>query len=356
MRNEPEYCGPARWGTTGVAFHMAKEPAFCASMAHELRQPLAAIIASASACRHWLAASPPNHERAAATLARILEDAESASETIGGLLALFTHRNAIHAPAQINDIIREACASVAHERKEKQVAITLRLDQELPVLALDRVQIRQLLINLIRNGIEAMDRSPGRHPLEVISHHSANGTRVEVCDWGEGVADPERIFDPHFSTKANGMGIGLALCRRIIEAHGGRLWMEPGRARGTRVIFTLPGLGVGPPVTLCRRPATDRSRDRGAPRRRLAAVCAAITASILHLAMFIRRKPGGTAAWLPGDAWSRTATGPIPSLRLQQLTHRRGKSRRVDRATSRCIARNGGHLARTSGAAGELLN
>jgi len=259
MRIQPEHYRPVRWRSPGAASNIAREPAFCASLAHELRQPLAAIVANASACRHWLTASPPNYERAAATLARILEDAESASETIGGLLALFAQHNTIRAPAQVNDIIREVCATVAHQAEAERVEISLRLDQELPVLTLNRAQIRQLLINLIRNGIEAMERSPGRRRLEVISRRNQDGAQIEVCDWGEGVVDPERIFDPHFSTKENGMGIGLALCRRIMEAHRGRLWLEPGRARGTRMIFALPGAGIGP-VALCHPSAIDRSR------------------------------------------------------------------------------------------------
>lgn len=269
-----------------VAFHVGRSPALCASIAHEIRQPLTAIIANASACRRWLAASPPNHERAEIAAERILEDALWASETIGGLLALFTQRNGVRAPVQINDVVREACALVLHEGNAGKVEISLTLDPTLPALTVDRVQIRQLLINLIHNGIEAMETSPGPRRLEVLSRRHAGGVQVEVCDGGTGVLDAERIFDALFSTKEHGMGIGLALCRQIVEAHGGHLWPEPGQARGTRMIFTLPDRGgwIDPSVAPRRLSPPGSGRHPRATLHRLAAAFAAIAGFVPRLA------------------------------------------------------------------------
>ena len=249
MRNEPSYCDTSRPGSAAAALHVGREAALCASIVHEINQPLAAIVANASACRRWLAASPPNHERVEVIVERILENAVSVSEIIAGLRALFTQREAARAPAQINDIIREACALVAREPEAGEVEIALKLDPTLSMLALDRVQIRQLLINLIHNGIEAMKTSQSPCRLEVLSCRHRGGVRVEVCDQGRGVVDAGRMFDTLFSTKKDGMGMGLAICRQIVEAHGGRLWMEPGRPQGTRMIFTIPtrDAGLGTP-------------------------------------------------------------------------------------------------------------
>lgn len=325
-----------------MAFHVARNPALCASIAHELRQPLAAIIANANACRHWLAASPPNQERVQVTIERILEDAVSASETIAGLLALFAPGNAIHAPVQINDIIREACALVVDEDKATGLEIALKLDPMLPVLALDRIQIRQLLINLIRNGIEAMDTSPGRRPLEVFSHCHRSGARIEVSDRGNGVPDAKRMFDALFSTKKNGMGIGLALCRQIIEAHGGRLWAEAGQMQGTRMIFTLPDRRacIGTSPALGRLSPAGRSRDRGWALQRLAAMRAAVTRSARGITMLISRRLSRTVASFAGEehrrgAWAR------PTLRVAlQETAGLGQANHVKAADrmNACIA------------------
>ena len=214
------------------------EAAFCASIAHEINQPLAAIVADASACRRWLAASPPNRERIEIIVERILECAVSASQAVHGLRMLYTVRDTPLALAQLNDVVREVCAQVAPELAGIEFA--LRLDPGLPMIALDRAQIRQVLVNLVRNGAEAMETSRGRRRIELCSRLGKDEIQVEVCDWGSGVVDPERIFAPLFSTKANGMGMGLAICRQIVEAHGGRLWTAPGEPVGTRMIFVLP--------------------------------------------------------------------------------------------------------------------
>lgn len=319
MRNEPSYRDTGRCRLPAVASHVARSPALCASIAHEMRQPLAAIIANANACRHWLGASPPNQERVQVTIERILEDAVSASETIAGLLALFAPGNAIHAPVQINDIIREACALVVDEDEATRVEIALELDPMLPVLALDRIQIRQLLINLIRNGIEAMETSPGRRRLEVFSHCHRSGARIEVSDRGNGVPDTKRMFDALFSTKKNGMGIGLALCRQIIEAHGGRLWAEPGQVQGTRMIFTLPDRRacIGTSPALGRQSPAGRSRDRGWgwALQRLAAMRVAVTGSARGLTMLISRRLSSRVASFAGEG-HRSGAWPWPTLRL----------------------------------------
>lgn len=245
MGKELNFCDTGDWEPTAAAFPGAGEAAFCASIAHEISQPLAAIVANASACRRWLAASPPNHRRAEVLVEQIVEDAVSASEIISGLRVLFAQRDAVRAPAHINEVIQEACAFVVHEAEARPVEIALQLGSALPVLALDRIQIRQLLVNLLHNGIEAMEETQGRFRLDVFARRHQGGILVEVCDRGSGVVDATRIFDTFFTTKEKGMGIGLAICRQIVETHGGHLWAEPGRPQGTRMIFTLPKPNAG---------------------------------------------------------------------------------------------------------------
>jgi signal transduction histidine kinase len=118
--------------------------------------------------------------------------------------------------------------------------MNIALQGDLPVVTVDRIQIQQVLINLIRNGIEAMDSVPGENVLRLGVRRADDVVQAEVVDAGPGVANPDRIFEPFFTTKGNGMGMGLAICRSIIESHGGRLWAERGEPRGAKFVFTLP--------------------------------------------------------------------------------------------------------------------
>jgi PAS domain S-box-containing protein len=212
-----------------------------ASIAHEVNQPLAAIVANSHACHRWLSAEPPNVERAKITAERITRDANSAADVVGRIRALFRHAPEARLPEDVNFLISEVCLMMADETTAKCVRVETSLEPELPLVALDRVQIQQVLVNLIRNGVEAMEAVVGSaRAITIRSCRDGTGTiRVEVRDDGTGFEDPQRVFEPFFTTKPHGMGMGLAICRSIIESHGGRVWAANNLARGATVAFTL---------------------------------------------------------------------------------------------------------------------
>jgi PAS domain S-box-containing protein len=213
-----------------------------ASIAHEVNQPLAAIVATSHACRRWLSANPPNLERAAITLERIIRDANSASEVVSRIRALFSQMGKARSPADLTEVIAEVCRLMADQLASKNIRIEAELDRSLPPALIDRIQIQQVLVNLIRNAIDSMDTAVGGSRLIRLRAvlDGDNAIRLEVSDLGAGMKEPERAFEPFVTTKENGMGMGLAICRSIIEAHDGRLWATRNEPRGTTLAFTLP--------------------------------------------------------------------------------------------------------------------
>ena len=213
-----------------------------ASIAHEVNQPLAAIVATCHACRRWLSADPPNLERAKITLDRIIRDANSASEVVSRIRALFSQLDKTRSPADMTEVMIEVCRLMADELAIKNIQVETEFDRSLPQVLIDPVQMEQVLINLIRNAIDALDMivdGPRLIRLRAVLDGD-NTVRVEVRDVGPGLKAPERIFEPFFTTKENGMGMGLAICRSIIESHNGRLWAISNQPRGTILAFTLP--------------------------------------------------------------------------------------------------------------------
>jgi PAS domain S-box-containing protein len=213
-----------------------------ASIAHEVNQPLAAIVATSHACSRWLAADPPNLERAQLTLERIIRDANSASEVVSRIRALFSQVGRARSSADMTEVIREVCRLMANDFAAGNVHVETELDQSLPPTLIDRVQMQQVLVNLIRNAIDALATiADGARLIRLRAVFDGdNAIRVEVRDVGVGVKEPERIFEPFFTTKKDGMGMGLAISRSIIEAHDGRLWATANEPRGTTLAFTLP--------------------------------------------------------------------------------------------------------------------
>ncbi len=211
-----------------------------ASIAHEINQPLAAVIANSHACQRWLTAIPPNVDRAQAATARIVRDANSAAEVIGGIRALFKQTGQVRTPTGINDVIVEVCELIVDEFAGKNIAVETDLNSALPQVLVDRVQIQQVLINLMRNGIDAMELATTSRSLRIRSLRDGDAIHVEVSDLGAGVEHPERMFEPFFTTKKNGMGMGLAICRSILEAHDGQLWAMTNEPIGTTLAFSLP--------------------------------------------------------------------------------------------------------------------
>lgn len=211
-----------------------------ASIAHEVNQPLAAIVANSNACQRWLMATPPNLERAQKTVERIIRDANSAADVVSRIRALFKQSMGTRTSTTLSSLIAEAHNLMAEEAARRRVRIGVAVDSSLPTVALDHVQLQQVLVNLIRNGMDAMDAMKGDKALEIRVHRAGDMIQAEISDRGGGIEFPEKIFEPFFSTKEHGMGMGLAICRSIIESHGGRLWAETNEPHGARFIFTLP--------------------------------------------------------------------------------------------------------------------
>jgi PAS domain S-box-containing protein len=211
-----------------------------ASIAHEVNQPLAAIVANSHACHRWLSADPPNVERAKITAERIIRDANSAADVVSRIRALFRQSVEPRNSTTLPGIIAEARNLMAEEAVRRQVRMEVDVEDNLPPVALDRVQIQQVLINLIRNGIEAMDSTAGDRVIRMRVRRMQDVVRTEISDHGRGVEFPDKIFEPFFTTKEDGMGMGLAVCRSIVESHGGRLWAEKNEPHGATFIFTLP--------------------------------------------------------------------------------------------------------------------
>lgn len=210
-----------------------------ASIAHEVNQPLAAVVANSHACQRWLAADPPNIERAQKTVERITRDANAAADVVSRIRALFRQSVETRNRTALASIVAEVRDLMAEDVTRRRIRVDIDAESDLPLVALDRVQIQQVLINLLRNGMEAMDSVTGDRALRVRVYRSGDVVRTEISDRGHGILSPDRIFEPFFTTKQDGMGMGLAICRSIIESHGGRLWAEK-ESRGATFIFTLP--------------------------------------------------------------------------------------------------------------------
>jgi PAS domain S-box-containing protein len=213
-----------------------------ASIAHEVNQPLAAVIANSHACQRWLSTEPPNLQRARVTVERIIRDANGTADVVSRIRALFKQNVSTRDAVNLNEVITEVCKLIGDDVARKNITIEVDLEPNLPSALVDRVQMQQVLVNLTRNGIDAMESST-ESPRSLLIRSRRDGMSeimIEVRDRGSGVEDIERIFEPFFTTKKNGMGMGLAICRSIIEAHDGQLRATPNEPRGTRLTFTLP--------------------------------------------------------------------------------------------------------------------
>ncbi|OWW02376.1 ATPase [Rhizobium sp. R72] len=188
-----------------------------ASIAHEVNQPLAAVVANSHACQRWLMAEPPNIERAEKTVERIIRDANSAADVVSRIRALFKQSVDTRLYTALASVINEARSLMAVEASRRRVRMDMRIDGDFPLVTIDRVQIQQVLINLIRNGMEAMDSITGDRVLGIRMRHMGDVIQTDISDRGQGIEFPERIFEPFFTTKEDGMGMGLAICRSIVD-------------------------------------------------------------------------------------------------------------------------------------------
>ncbi|MBP1886722.1 MASE1 domain-containing protein [Sinorhizobium mexicanum] len=217
-----------------------------ASIAHEVNQPLAAVMANSHACQRWLTAEPPNLERAQKTAERTISYAKSAADVVSRIRALFKQSVGTRSSTALSGVIAEALKLVADEAARRRVRLDIDIERDLPPIALDRIQIQQVLVNLIRNGMDAMTPVMGDRVLLMRVRSVDAVIQTEISDCGPGIEFPDRIFEPFFTTKEDGMGMGLAICRSIIESHGGRLWAEKNEPNGATFVFTLPVEATAP--------------------------------------------------------------------------------------------------------------
>jgi PAS domain S-box-containing protein len=218
-----------------------------ASIAHEINQPLAAIVTRGETCLRWLQQPQPRIDEVNRSIERMIGDGRRASEIVKRLRAL-TRKDAMQtAPIAVNEMIEEAVILIPRELASHGVSLELDLAPGLPAALGDRVQLQQVIINLLMNAIQAMDGVQDRSRELVLRSRTddSGAVVISVCDTGPGFhAEAEgRLFDAFFTTKKDGMGMGLSICRSIIEAHGGRIWASRNDGHGATFHFTLPSHG-----------------------------------------------------------------------------------------------------------------
>ncbi len=215
-----------------------------ASIAHEVSQPLAGVMANAEACLRWLDRGTPDLNAARRSAEWMIDDGNRASEVIRRVRALANKTSIEKAPLDVNDVVRETIALVQRELISHQVLLRMELAPALPMILGDRVQLQQVIINLVMNGVEAMQPVTDRSRELVIRSHQDETQQVlvSVTDCGVGISaeDADRLFNPFFTTKSSGMGMGLSICRSIMEGHGGRLWATANPPHGAMFQFTVP--------------------------------------------------------------------------------------------------------------------
>jgi len=203
------------------------------SISQEINQPLAAIVSNGNAGLRWLDADTPNVERARTTLRNIVRAGLSAGEIIDSVRAIADEDSYLSAPVDLNELIREVLVLVENELEDHHISVRATLNEMIPIVFADRVQLQQVVLNLIKNAIEAMSSVAEGHRLLHIETEFDAGAGIDR-------EKVDRIFDRFYTTKPNGLGMGLAICRTIIEAHGGQLRANANMSRGAKLQFTVP--------------------------------------------------------------------------------------------------------------------
>jgi signal transduction histidine kinase len=216
--------------------------AVAATIAHEIKQPLSGMITNADAGLRWLDRTTPDLDKAKASFKFIISDGHRAGAVIESIRAIFKKDARNRTSLDINELVGDALALVGDELQKHRVSVQAEQNEQLPRVKGDRVQVQQVLLNLITNAIDSMAAKDGSRVLCVRSEvHDGGGVIVSVADTGTGISpqELERIFNPLFTTKSDGMGMGLSICRSIIEAHDGQLWVAPNKPEGAVFQFML---------------------------------------------------------------------------------------------------------------------
>jgi C4-dicarboxylate-specific signal transduction histidine kinase len=216
-----------------------------ASIAHEVNQPLAAIVANANAALNWLHRSPPNMGQVEESVTAIITGGERAGDVIARIRSLMARGTPAPVRVNLNDVVTSVLPIVQAEIKRREVALATYFERTLPPVMADRIQLQQLVLNLVSNAVDAMaDNGTLARELVVRTRHEAEGVVMTIGDSGRGLDDTDlkRIFHPFYSTKDNGMGMGLSICRSIAEAHGGRITASANVPRGAVFRVVLPAV------------------------------------------------------------------------------------------------------------------
>jgi signal transduction histidine kinase len=232
-----------------------------AAISHEVGQPLTAVALNASAGLNWLTQSQPDISKTLISLRAISENSKRTFDVIRSIRAMFSRSPGPAVDFSLNDLVRETALVMDRELAGAKIELDLALDDSLPLIRADRVQIQRVLVNLVTNAIESLGPKRGRlrriseDQSRRIAIRTASGdgqeVQLEISDTGPGIAadQAERIFDPFYTTKASGTGLGLALCRSIVEDHRGRLWASQGKESGATFHLTLPRRTLAPVTT-----------------------------------------------------------------------------------------------------------
>jgi PAS domain S-box-containing protein len=236
-------------GRLSQAMQIATIGEFAASIAHEVNQPLAAVVTNGHACLRWLQTQPPNLTEAKLAAERIIRSGNSAAEVVRRIRALFTQSEPEKVPLNLNEAIAEVVHLLTGDILRQGVVVETELVEELPPVMADRLQLQQVIFNLLQNGIESMDKLTG-HPKKLVIRSKRQGSAIliEIRDYGSGLKDYEKPFEAFYTTKESGMGMGLAICRSILGAHRGWLWAKPTEGPGATFCLTLP-LNAETPAT-----------------------------------------------------------------------------------------------------------